>query len=94
MNIKKYQDIYIGKCDGVLYYALEDISGDGYTELIVGRKWDTPNWVAFLYNYLSLSYREYAVLKSVEDTSTVRPYIIYFKGEREVWKPVCVMNIR
>lgn len=79
----------------MLYYALEDISGDGYPELIVGRKWDTPNWGAFLYYYLSLSYREEnAVLKSVEDTSTVRPYIVYFKGEREVWKPVCVMNIR
>lgn len=81
---------YIGKCDGVLYYALEDISGDGYPELIVGRKWDTPNWGAFLYNYLSLSYREEnVVLKSVEDTSTVRPYIVYFKGERGMETCVC-----
>ena len=73
---------YIGKRDGILYYALADLSGDGYPELIIGRKWDTKNWGSFLCEYLSLSYREEDVaLKTVEDTSTVRPYVVYFWGE-------------
>lgn len=73
---------YIGRNDGKLYYALADLSGDGYPELIVGRKWDAKNWGTFLYNELYWSYREEdVVLRTVEDTSTVTPYAVYFWGD-------------
>ena len=74
---------YIGKRDGILYYALADLSGDGYPELIIGRKWDTKNWGSFLCEYLSLSYREEDVaLKTVEDTSTVKTICRVFLGRK------------
>ncbi len=86
-----YKDLfYIGKYKGVLYYTMVDITGDGYPELIVGRGWDTANRGPFLYKDLYLSYREEdVVLKNVADTSIVRPYIVYYRGEEGMETCVC-----